>query len=96
MKDPRDIIKRPLVTEKSMAGGAMSKYTFEVDVEANKIEIARAVEEMFPNVNVKKVNTLHIKGKTRRLRGREGKTAERKKAVVTLQPGQRIEIFEGI
>ncbi len=96
MKDARNIIKRPLVTEKSMDGGALGKYTFEVDMKANKIEIARAVEEMFPNIQVKKVNTLHIKGQVRRLRGREGMTAERKKAIVTLQPGQRIEIFEGV
>lgn len=96
MKDARNIIKRPLVTEKSMAGSALDKYTFEVDLSANKIEIAHAVEDMFPNVNVTKVNTLHVKGQKRRLRGREGMTAERKKAIVTLKPGQRIEIFEGM
>jgi len=96
VKDARSIIKRPLVTEKSMAGGAFSKYTFEVDLDANKIEIARAIEEMFPNVKVAKVNTLHVKGKRKRMRGRPGYTPDTKKAVVTLKPGQRIEIFEGV
>jgi len=97
VKDARSIVLRPLVTEKSMAGGAINKYTFEVDVNSNKIEIARAIEEMFPNVSVTKVNTLHIRGKMRR-RGRsaQGTTAERKKAIVTLKPGQRLEIFEGM
>jgi large subunit ribosomal protein L23 len=97
VKDARSIVLRPLVTEKSMAGGAEHKYTFEVDVDSNKIEIARAIEEMFPNVNVTKVNTLHVRGKARRVRGpQRGSTAERKKAIVTLKPGQRLEIFEGM
>lgn len=96
MKDPYDIVRRPLVTEKSMAGAALNKYTFEVAPDANKIEIGRAVSKIF-NVKVVKVNTLTVKGKKKRLgRYPEGMTPSKKKAVVTLAPGQRIEIFEGM
>lgn len=96
MKDPYMIVKRPLVTEKSMDGVALSKYTFEVDMNANKIEIGQAVEKIF-KVKVLKVNTLKVKGKKKRVgRHPEGMTPDMKKAVVTLMPGQRIEIFEGM
>ncbi|MBI2844461.1 MAG: 50S ribosomal protein L23 [Armatimonadetes bacterium] len=96
MSDPYRIVRKPLVTEKSMAGAQLHKYTFEVAPDANKIEIGRAVEEIF-NVKVAKVNTLTVKGKKKRLgRHPEGKTPDRKKAIVTLAPGQRIEIFEGV
>ncbi|HOM72495.1 MAG TPA: 50S ribosomal protein L23 [Armatimonadota bacterium] len=96
MKDPYTIVRRPLVTEKSMTGAAENKYTFEVDPGANKIEIGVAIEKIF-NVKVQKVNTLRVKGKTKRLgRYPEGKTPDMKKAIVTLAPGQRIEIFEGM
>ena len=96
MKSPYEIVRRPMVTEKSMAGAALSKYTFEVAPEANKIEIRQAVESIF-NVKVRDVHTMMVKGKKRRLgRHPEGKTADRKKAIVTLKPGQRIEIFEGM
>lgn len=95
-KDPYLIIKRPIVTEKSMSGGALNKYTFEVDRNSNKIEIAQAVEDIH-KVKVLKVNTLTVKGKKKRLgRHPEGKTPDWKKAVVTLQSGQRIELFEGM
>jgi large subunit ribosomal protein L23 len=95
MKDPYSIVKRPMITEKSMALAAMSKYVFEVDIKANKIEIADAVKQIF-KVEVAQVNTLRVKGKTRRMgRMPEGKTADWKKAYVTLKPGNRIEIFEG-
>ncbi len=96
MKSPYEIIERPLVTEKSMAGADQGKYTFRVDKNANKIEIAQAVEQIF-NVKVDTVNTMIVKGKTRR-QGRfpMGKTAEWKKAIVSLKPGFKIEIFEGM
>ncbi|MCE5200681.1 MAG: 50S ribosomal protein L23 [Armatimonadota bacterium] len=96
MKDAYTIIKRPLITEKSMSISATSKYAFEVDINANKIEIADAVKKLFPQVDVVKVNTLRVKGKSKRVgRMPEGKTADWKKAYITLAPGQRIEIFEG-
>ncbi len=93
-KDPYAIIKRPLITEKAMNMTPMRKYAFEVDINANKIEIAQAVEKLF-SVNVTKVNTLRVKGKNKRLGRFEGRTPDWKKAYVTLRPGQRIEIFEG-
>ncbi len=95
MKDPYSIVKRPMITEKSMNLAAMNKYVFEVDINANKIEIADAVRRIF-SVEVAGVNTLRVKGKKRRMgRMSEGRTADWKKAYVTLKPGQRIEIFEG-
>ena len=95
MKDPYSIVKRPMITEKSMNLAAMNKYVFEVDINANKIEIADAVRQIF-SVEVARVNTLRVKGKKRRMgRMPEGRTADWKKAYVTLKPGQRIEIFEG-
>lgn len=96
MKSAYEIIERPLVTEKSMAGTEQGKYTFRVNKNANKIEIANAVEQLF-NVKVDSVNTISVKGKKKRLgRHPEGKTADWKKAIVTLKPGYRIEIFEGM
>ena len=96
MKDPYSIIIRPLVTEKTISATAHSKYTFQVDPEANKIEIGQAVHQIF-NVTVEKVNTLNVRGKTARLgRFREGRKPSWKKAVVTLKAGDRIEIFEGM
>jgi len=96
MKSAYEIIERPLLTEKSMAGAQQGKYTFRVSKEANKIEIAQAVEQVF-NVKVDSVNTMIVKGKTRRQgRRREGRTPDWKKAIVSLQPGQTIEIFEGV
>ncbi|MEN6358207.1 MAG: 50S ribosomal protein L23 [Armatimonadota bacterium] len=96
MKDPYAVIKRPLITEKGMGASAMGKYVFEVDINANKIEIADAVKKIFPTVDVVKVNTLHVKGKSKRMgRMTQGKTADWKKAYVTLKAGQHIEIFEG-
>jgi len=102
MKDPYSIVKRPLITEKSMALSGMGKYAFEVDIDANKIEIAEAVAKIF-SVDVVKVNTLRVKGKakqgaTRTNRGQrrtQGSTPNWKKAYVTVKPGQRIQIFEG-
>ena len=92
MKDARDIIIRPIITERSMADVANKKYVFEVARDANKIEIAKAVEELF-GVTVKKVNTLNVKPKVKRVRYVPGKTRQWKKAIVTIQDGQTIEIF---
>lgn len=91
-----DIIVRPIITEKSMLGTAEKKYTFEVAKTAGKIEIARAVEEVF-KVKVKKVNTVNVRGKYRRQGRSEGYTRSWKKAIVTLtEDSKTIEFFEGM
>jgi large subunit ribosomal protein L23 len=94
MRDPYSVVKRPLITEKSMGIAPLGKYVFEVDPNANKIEIAEAVHTIF-NVDVVKVNTLNVKSKAKRLGRFEGKSGGLKKAYVTLKAGQRIQIFEG-
>ena len=89
----QDIVIRPIITEKSMTGVANKKYTFEVCQDANKIEIAKAVEELFGV----KVNTLNVRGKFRRQGRYEGYTRAWKKAVVTLTEGSKsIEFFESM
>lgn len=91
-----DIIIRPIITEKSMAGTQEKKYTFEVAKNANKIQIAKAVAEVF-GVEVKKVNTLHVRGRLRRQGRNEGYTPSWKKAIVTLtESSKAIEFFEGM
>jgi len=95
LKNPRDILKKPLITEKSMDLVGENKYTFIVDLNSNKIEIKKAVEELF-KVKVKKVNTIRYKGRLKRVRGRIGRTRDYKKAIVTLKEGDKIEIFEGV
>ncbi len=96
MKDPFQVIERPLLTEKSMDLSHMGKYTVRVSTDANKIEIADAVEAIF-KVNVVKVNTIRVRGKKRRVgRFAEGKTSDWKKAIVTLKTGQSITLFEGL
>ena len=92
--DARDIIKRPIITEKSTDLMAQNKYTFEVDMRATKPQIKAAVEEIF-GVKVEKVNTARVKGKLRRMGRHEGYTSDWKKAVVTLKPGHSIEVFGG-
>ena len=95
MFDPYQIIKGPLVTEKSTAlRGEENKYTFYVSPRANKDEIRRAVEQIF-RAKVIKVNTFNLKGKKKRLGIHEGYRPRRKKAVVTLKPGETIRAFEG-
>ena len=92
----QDIVIRPIITEKSMAGIGMKKYTFEVAKNATKIDIARAVETLF-GVKVSKVNTLHVRGQMRRQGKSEGYTPSWKKAVVSLKPESKtIEFFEGM
>jgi large subunit ribosomal protein L23 len=93
IKDLRNIIIKPIVTEKSVRDIESSKYTFEVDVNSNKVEIKKAVEELF-KVKVKDVNTIKIKGKTKFRRMVYGRTKDVKKAVVTLREGHKIELFE--
>ena len=90
-----DLIRRPVITEKSSIQKEQNnQVTFEVDPNANRIEIQRAVEKIF-NVKVSDIRTMHVRGKTKR-RGRIlGKRRSWKKAVVTLMPGERIEFFEG-
>ena len=96
MKAAQDIILAPVITEKSMAGIADKKYTFKVAKDANKLEIADAVEELF-KVKVAKVNTISMRGKLRRMGRYEGKTASWKKAIVTLKKDSKtIEFFDGL
>ncbi len=95
MKFAHDILRKPLISEKSMSLTEGNKYTFIVDPRANKTEIKKAVEEIF-KVKVLKVNTIRVKGKQVRRRNIVGRKPETKKAVVTLHPGDKIEIFEGM
>ena len=93
-----EIIERPLITEKSVRESQNGKYTFRCRTAANKIEIRQAVENFY-GVKVAAVHTLIVKGKTKRTRGRPGKTADWKKAIVTMAPDEQAtrlkEIFEG-
>ncbi len=92
----RDIILAPVVTEKAVAALQQKKYTFRVAKGANKIEIGKAVEEIF-GVRVAKVNTISMKGHKRRYGRFEGYTSDWKKAVVTLTPDSKtIEFFDGM
>ncbi|HXA43423.1 MAG TPA: 50S ribosomal protein L23 [Candidatus Solibacter sp.] len=94
MRSPSEVILKPLISEKSYSAMQFGKYTFDVHPSANKIEIARAVEEAF-EVNVVAVNTMTVQGKERRRRNGRGFDPKRKKAVVTLAPGQQIaRLFE--
>lgn len=96
MKSSYDIVRRPIITERSMEGVGDNKYVFEVERTANKVEIKKAVEEIF-GVQVAKVNTIKLPGKWKRMGVHVGKTPSKKKAVVTLKDGSKpIEIFEGM
>ena len=96
MKKAQDIILAPVITEKSMYGVAEKKYTFKVANDANKIEIAQAVEELF-GVNVSKVNTVSVRGRLKRMGRNEGYRPDWKKAIVTLtESSKTIEFFEGM
>ena len=97
MKSPYEVIKRPIITEKSMGLLDENKYTFEVDKNANKPEIKAAIEQIFEGVKVKKVRTMNYEGKKVRTRHGIGKRADWKKAVVTLaEDSAEIEYFEGL
>jgi large subunit ribosomal protein L23 len=94
-RDPRDIIIRPVVSEKSYASMDANIFTFIVDRGANKIQIRQAIEAIYPDVKVEKVNTLNRQGKlvkSRRIRGVVGKKPDTKRAIVTLREGT-IDIF---
>ena len=92
MADARDIIVRPIVSEKSFEMIEDNRYTFEVAKTATKPQIARAIEEIF-SVHVAKVNTMNVNGKPRRLRTASGKTKNWKKAIVTLREGDSIDLY---
>jgi large subunit ribosomal protein L23 len=94
VKDPRDVIIRPVVSEKSYAAIDQGKYTFEVNPSSPKEEIRWAVEQIF-NVGVKQVNTMKMHPKRKRQGHTSGMTRNWKKAIVTLAPGEKIELFEG-
>ncbi|MCM1529154.1 MAG: 50S ribosomal protein L23 [Alistipes sp.] len=96
MKTAQDIIIKPVITEKSMDGLQIGKYTFKVAKDATKPEIKKAVEKLF-GVEVSKVATMNVRGKMKRMGRYEGMTASWKKAIVTLAEGSKpIEFFEGM
>jgi len=90
-----EVLIKPLITEKNTMLGALNKYTFKIDRRANKTQVKEAVEKIF-KVDVVAVNTISVPPKTRRVGKTTGLTQPWKKAIVTLRPGQRIEIFEGV
>ena len=91
--DSHEIIIRPLHTEKSVdAMRANNQYHFEVDRSATKYDIRRAIEELFPAVKVRCVNTQWVRGKVRKMRWTRGQTKDWKKAIVQLRPGDTIDI----
>lgn len=92
MKDVRQVILRPIISEKSYDLINENRYTFEVAKQANKIEIGQAVEEIF-GVTVLNVNTMNVSGKPKRVRFAKGTTRSWKKAIVTLREGETIEAF---
>ena len=92
MKDPRQIVIRPIISERSYDLINDNRYTFEVAKTANKIEIGKAIETIF-DVRVLKVNTINVSGKPKRVRYAKGLTRSWKKAIVTLAEGDSIEAF---
>ncbi|GIO15298.1 50S ribosomal protein L23 [Cohnella xylanilytica] len=94
MKNPRDVIKRPVITERTSEFVEQLKYVFEVDIKANKTEIKQAIEQIF-KVKVASVNTLRMPAKPRRYGRHSGYTSEWKKAIVQLAEGSKpLEFFE--
>ncbi len=97
MKDPHDIILRPVLTEKGYDGIADKRYVFEVAIGANKVEIKNALEKVFKDIKVERVNTLRVLGKIKRQGRTSGRTPEVKKAYVKLTEDTKpIEFFEGM
>lgn len=90
-----DVILSPMITEKSTLGSEHNQVTFKVPLSATKPDIKRAVEGLF-GVKVKAVNTLRLKGKTKRFRGRLGRRCDIKKAMVTLEEGHNIDVTTGV
>lgn len=95
MANPRDILIRPLITEKTTGLMQDNKYTFLVPLTANKVEIRQAVEQVF-KVKVLDVNTVRVLGKFKRMGRTQGKRPDYKKAIVKLAAGEHIEFFEGV
>ncbi|WDM21528.1 50S ribosomal protein L23 [Paenibacillus polymyxa] len=96
MKDPRDIIKRPVITERTASMMNDLKYVFEVDIRSNKVEVKKAIEAIF-NVKVSNVNTLRVPAKPKRYGRHSGYTSEWKKAFVTLSKDSKpLEFFETV
>lgn len=94
MRSPYQILLHPVITERSTDNARLGRYTFAVAPDANKVEIKQAVESIY-RVKVLKVNVMNVRGRRRRIgRMPVGETASWKKAIVTVQPGQRIEAFE--
>ena len=89
-----DIIIEPIVTEKTNQMRKERKYVFKVDSKSNKIEIRDAIKQLF-SVNPTKCNIINVTGKPKRVRYRLGRTSSWKKAIITLPPGEKIDIFEG-
>jgi large subunit ribosomal protein L23 len=92
MEDPRQVILRPIISERSVDMLGDNRYTFEVAKKASKVEVRQAIEAIF-DVRVTKVNTMHVSGKPRRVRYAKGYTRSWKKAIVTLREGDTIEAF---
>ena len=90
-----DIIRGPVITEKATMGSEHGQVSFYVSMDATKPEIKAAVEGIYPNVKVKAVNTIRMKGKRKMWRGRPGRRNDRKKAIITLEEGQMIDISAG-
>ena len=95
MERAYDIVRAPVITEKATMGSENNQVTFKVAIDADKAEIKAAVEKIF-DVQVKAVNTLVAKGKTKRFRGIMGKRSDVKKAVITLAEGQSIDVASGV
>jgi len=96
MKTPYDVILKPIISERSMDDAQNRKYTFMVHKNANKTHIKLALEEVF-GVEIKKLNIMNVKGKKKRMGRTVGKTADTKKAIVTLTPkSKEIEFFKGL
>lgn len=93
--NPRDLLLKPVITEKSSQMMQDNKYTFKVPLTANKVEIRQAVEAVF-KVKVEKVNTVRVLGKTKRVGRFVGKRSDYKKAIVKLAEGEKISLFEGM
>lgn len=93
--EARDILIRPIITEKTTALLEEGKYTFRVPLAATKVDIRNAVEEVF-HVKVTAVNTMRYEGKLKRMGRTQGRRSDWKKAIVTLKPGDAIEFFEGV
>ncbi|HOT45338.1 MAG TPA: 50S ribosomal protein L23 [Spirochaetota bacterium] len=88
-----DVILKPVISEKTTELMGINKYVFRVSMKANKLMVSHAVKELF-GVQAEKVNVLTVRGKNRRLRFRTGRRSAWKKAIVTLKPGEKIELFE--